>query len=89
MSPNRTRKPIEECNYSHAPMSEKSKQQLRESKYKPVIKYDLNGNIVARYESLQAAAAANNISVKIAFNLVHNKIKKLSKYNYKLCYEIV
>ena len=89
MSPNRKRKPIEECHYSHAPMSEKLKQQLRESKYKPVIKYDLNGNIVARYESLRAAAAANSISIKIAFNLVHNKIKKLSKYSYRLYYETV
>ena len=70
-------------------MSEKLKQQLRESKYKPVIKYDLNGNIVARYESLRAAAAANNISIKIAFNLVQNKIKKLSKYSYRLYYETV
>ena len=70
-------------------MSEKLKQQLREAKYKPVIKYDLNGNIVARYESLRAAAAANNISIKIAFNLVHNKIKKLSKYSYRLYYETV
>lgn len=57
-----------------------------ETLYKPVIKYDLNGNFIEEYKSIKEAGEKNNIQPQTMSQICGGKIK-LHKSNFIFCYK--
>lgn len=57
-----------------------------EDLYKPVIKYDLDGNFIEEYKSVKEAGEKNNIQSQTMSQICSGKIK-LHKSNFIFCYK--
>jgi hypothetical protein len=70
------------------PIEYEHTQEYKETLYKPVVMYDLDGNVLGTYKSMKEASEVNNIPNKVIGKICSGDIK-IYKNKYIFCYKDV